>query len=318
MLTVQPFPWRRLSPSAQMEHCLDAAGVLRLRGADPNTPPLGTARVSAGGGFVDIPLARLHLVWLRAEDGDGWVLRSEGAPSTMTHLGARWGETVRAATAARGIDERFVLATLACEVGDIAPDASGYVKAPRTELGYPQRTGEHDAGDFARDAVDWRVSRGMHSSHGLMQTLIGVATMARPDLFKGIDPSLYRAVLWVPENSLACGLAHLAHFARDVLADPLASRLHYGAAIAHASTSNVWGMAPVYDDRVPLRFLAFWNDDAHVRAQAGPDADDVPDTLPSTERSPALAWLAALSSFALAAAAACGLSYFASTRRFAS
>ena len=317
MLTVQPFDWRRLSASSQMEHRLDQGGALRLRGADPNAPPLATARVNAGGGLVDIPLERLHLVWLRAEDGDGWILRTEGAPSTMTHLGARWGETVRAAAGPVDLDERFVLTTLACEVGDIAPDASGYVKAPRTELGYPQRTGEQDPGDFARDAIDWRVSRGMHSSHGLMQTLIGVATMARPDLFKGVDPSLYRAVLWVPENSLACGLAHLAHFARDVLADPLASRFHFGAAIAHASTSNVWGMAPVYDDRVPLRFIAFWNDGASVRA--GGNADDAPETLPSTERSPALSWLAALSSFALAAAAAAyGLTYFASTRRFAS
>ncbi len=303
MLSLEPFAWRRLSPSSVLEHRLDETGALRLRGADPAAPPLATARVNTGAGFVELPLARIGLTWSRAGDGDGWILRTEKAPRTMIHLAARWSETVRAVADPLGIDERFVLATLACEAGDVAPDRDGYVRAPRTERGYPRRTGESDPGDFARDAEDWRASRGMHSSHGLMQTLVGVATMVRPDLFAGVDPSLYRAVLWVPENSLACGIAHLAHFAREVLADPLACRFHYGAAIAHPSTANAWGLAPVYDDRVPLRFVAFWNDDACIRMGAC-GVDDAPDTLPATERSPALGWLAALAALVFGAAAA--------------
>ena len=131
--------------------------------------------------------------------------------------------------------------------------------------GLPERSGEGDPGDEDRDAQDWTASGGQHSSHGLLQTLIGTAVAARPDLFAGVDPAKYREVLWRPENSIAAGVAYMAHFDASVLADPVALRFAYGAGSVRPSSSNRWG-AVLYDEIVPLRFIAFWNDLACVLA----------------------------------------------------
>ena len=183
----------------------------------------------------------------------------------MTSISARWGDVVNEVAGAAGVDPRFVLTTIACEaVNADAGNAGGFVKAPRTEKGYPNRTGEGDPGDEDRDAQDWSSSGGQHSSHGLMQTLIGTAVAARPDLFAGVAPAQYREVLWRPENSIAAGVGYLAHFEPSLLADPLALRVAYGAGSVRSS-SNRWG-AVLYDEIVPLKFIAFWNDLACILA----------------------------------------------------
>lgn len=265
MLTLIPFPWRRLTARSHMEHRLDEQGELVLRGASDTEPPFSSATVRDGaGGFVKRSLAQLGYVWTRATSGEGWTLRSSGDPITVARTSTLWSDLVRAITEPLGLDERIVLITIACESFGAVPDAKGLVYAPRTENGYPRRTGEHDPGDPARDAEDWRLSGGMHSSHGLMQTLIATAVAARPDLFAGRDPKQYRKVLWIPANSIACGVAHLKHFSPEVLADPLAVRFAYGAGSVRPA-ENVWG-AFLYDELVPLMWVSFWNDDASVRA----------------------------------------------------
>ncbi len=96
-----------------------------------------------------------------------------------------------------------------------------------------------------------------------MQTLIATATTVRPDLFAGIEPRHYRRVLWVPTNSIACGAAYLARFPNDMRTDPLATRFMYGAGRVQPA-HNRWG-AVLYDELVPLTWLAFWNDEAALR-----------------------------------------------------
>jgi hypothetical protein len=271
-VTLEPFAWRRLTPKSLVEHRLDETGVLLLRGAAIEGPPLTTAQVRDGaGGFVVRSLDALHLEWHRAAGGDGWLLRTKGPAATMFALEERWHAMADQIGGPLGIDERLVLTTIACEVGDVEPDASGFVKAPRTELGYPRRTGEADRGDAARDAEDWAAylaagrKRGAHSSHGLMQTLLSTAYGVRPDLFAGVDPACFREVLWIPSNAIACGAGYMATFPEAVRTDPLALRFAYGAGHVIPRDGNPWG-GRRYDDLVPLAFLAYWNDDACLRA----------------------------------------------------
>jgi hypothetical protein len=313
MLTIEPFGWRRLTPLSTIEHRLDPDGTLRLRGEVSETVPFTSARVRDGhGGFAEKPLDALGFVWTRAADGDGWILRTAGDPTTIGHTAGRWAWAVREASTDALVDERFLWATIACEVGDASPDASGLVRAPRTETGYPRRAGERDPGDGERDAEDWDAfvvsgrRRVMHSSHGLMQTLISTAIAVRPDLFAGVDPEHFRDVLANPDHSIACGTAYAATFPAEVLADPLASRFQYGAGSVRASATNRWG-AVLYDEIVPLSFVAFWNDLAalqgsYVVPPPTPVVDDV---------AMKAAWLlAAFSCLALAVAASYATSLF--------
>ena len=54
-------------------------------------------------------------------------------------------------------------------------------------------------------------------------------------------------------------------FRRERARDPIALRFAYGAGGVRPSSSNRWG-AVLYDEIVPLRFIAFWNDLACVLA----------------------------------------------------
>jgi hypothetical protein len=304
MLTIDPFAWRRLTPKGAVEYRLREDGFLALRGEA--APPFVVAPKvrRADGGFGPASLEALGFVWVAADDGDGWLLRTHGAPSTMDRTLAHWAPLVRELADPLGLDERLALVTIACESGGPAPDGDGLVKAPRTEKGYPRRAGERDPGDLARDAEDWAASRGMHSSHGLLQTLIGTAYGARPDLFQGVAPADFRKVLWRPANSLACALAYAQSFPAAHLADPLAFRVHYGSGRI-APADNLWG-AVVYDDRVPLDFLARWNDGACIAAGTCASPAPAPPPEPAPRASTA-AWLVtAFSLFALSTFAALG------------
>jgi hypothetical protein len=223
----------------------------------------------------------------------------------MAHAVARWTWPVDTASSDVAIDERFLFVTIGCEVGDVPPDGFGLVRAPRTEVGYPRRTGERDHGDGARDAEDWAayIASGRrsitHSSHGLMQTLISTAVGVRPDLFAGVDPVHFRDVLAEPANSIACGAAYAATFPHAVRKDPLAARFHYGAGGVRPTSHNRWG-AVLYDEIVPLSFVAFWNDLSFVRAEGR----FVPPVSPRTELATTAAWLfAAFSCMVLSGAA---------------
>lgn len=314
MLTMEPFDWRRLTPLSTIEHRLDLGGALLLRGAAADRVPFTTVRVRDGkGGFVEKPLEALGFVWSRADDNDGWLLRTAGEPVTMAHAVARWTWPVVDASTDLTVDERFLVVTIGCEVGDAAPDASGLVRAPRTEIGYPRRRGEGDHGDATRDAEDWVAfvasgRRGVaHSSHGLMQTLISTAVGVRPDLFAGVEPGRFRDILADPAKSIACGAAYVATFPQGVRRDPLAARFHYGAGSVRPTSRNSWG-AVLFDELVPLTFVAFWNDLACVQAGHG----IAPAPAPSgPEIATTATWLfAAFSCFVLAVAASLAASMF--------
>jgi hypothetical protein len=309
---MQPFDWRRLTPLSAIEHRLDPGGTLLLRGPNPDEVPFASVHVRDGkGGFADRLVEDLGFVWSRAEDYDGWILRTAGQPRTMRNTVARWAWQVDEASANALVDARFLFVTIGCEVGDAAPDENGLVRAPRTEVGYPRRSGEGDHGDRARDAEDWasytaRGGRGItHSSHGIMQTLVSTAVCVRPDLFEDVDPMHYRDVLANPPNSIACGAAYSATFPEAVRTDPLAARFHYGAGSVRPSSQNRWG-AVLFDELVPLTFVAFWNDLTCVRAR---DCALPPDR--RADASMTVAWLfAAASCFVLAMAASYAASIF--------
>lgn len=310
MFFITPFPWRRLTHLSTLQHRVDERGLLLLRANDVDDVPFTTATVrDSRGGFTIKSVESLGFVWIRVEDGDGWILRTSGPPQTMTHTLARWGSPVAEASAARNVDERLILVTIACEVGDAKPDAQGRVPAPRTEPGYPRRTGEGDHGDAARDAEDWDNflrggKRGIaHSSHGLMQTLISTAYAVRPDLFSGVDPGQYRDVLADPAKSIACGTAYLASFSPSVREDPLAVRYTYGAGSVRPSPKDRWG-AVHYDELVPMWFVAFWNDLAAARARGHVEPEPIPPSKPARNTT---VWVfAALSCFVLMLAASFG------------
>lgn len=308
--------WKSLTPASELAHCVDDLGQILLRGADPNAEPFTLARVRDGrGGFVERSIAELGFLWTPTETVGGWALISGNGPTTAASVAKLWTRLAEDACAPLNLDPQFILTTIACEASAARPDADGFVKAPRTEKGYPRRVGEGDAGDFARDAEDWRTSHGAHSSHGLMQTLISTATAARPDLFKGMDPSQFRTVLWSPANSIACGAAYLAGFPPSVLADPLAVRIHYGAGSVRVpqSTPNRWG-AVVFDDLVPMQWIAKWNDAAAIRFFAERRRElDAPATPVVAARAPdhTVAWaFATFALFSLSVAAAWGASQF--------
>jgi hypothetical protein len=316
-LTLKAFDWRKLTAESAIEYALDDAGVIRVRGQG-DAPPFETVRVRSGRVFVDMTIDELGLAWKQAPGGDGWILRTVGAPSTVSHVDGLWGALVRE-SADPAFDERLVLVTIAAEAGGIAPDEEGFVKAPRTEVGYPRRTGEHDPGDFDRDAVDFFASGGAHSSHGLMQTLISTARAARPDLFANVDPSRSRMVLWSPANSIACGVAHASSFAAAIKTDPVQFRVKYGSGGIRAVSTNAWGV-DLYDESVMARFIALWNDDACVRAfDCTAPPMPAPSPSPAPQRQPATgAWVfASFALFTLSAVAAYASSQLAKASRAA-
>jgi hypothetical protein len=310
---IQAFGWSKLTAQSAIEHRLDASGALLLRMGDLE-PPFMVARARDGkGGFGDVELARLGFTWQRV--GDGWALRSPRHAADLKRAVQFYGSLALREAAAAQIDPRAVLVTMVCESGAPAPDAHGWVKKPRTEQGYPNRAGENDAGDFERDLEDWTKTGGLKSSHGLMQTLIGTAVSVRPDVFQGWEPKLYRTALWIPENSIKCGVGAMASLARKVprvRVDPHALRIAYGAGLGGlAPHANRWGVR-VFDDLVPMHFVGVWNELACLTA--GTCGELPSPAVPSSEppaavlAQPKSAWLAVgLASFALAATSAVAL-----------
>jgi hypothetical protein len=295
MLSIPPFAWRRLRPSAQMEHCLDESGALLLRvPGEPTTPPLAHL------GRLLLELGPLGIQSLCAANGDGWMLHTRGAPRAMHHVAKRWLELAREASQAFAVDERVLLATIGAEVGDLAPDHDNEVKAPRTSAGYPSRMGPGDAGDAARDARDWTASHGAHTKHGLLQTTVKQATDVRADLFAKVTPDRYRAVLADPVASITCASELLAQMSPSLRRDPLAQRVEYMLGGPGVATRSPWGVA--LEDDVPLlRFIVAWNDDVRLRAGERIDASsplgDATSLVTAPRRSaplPVWSWLVAV------------------------
>ncbi len=246
---IRPFPWCKLTSLSRFEHCVTDDQRIAVFGNDE--PPFA---IPAG------------FCWDHGGE-HAWCLRTTGAPSTMTRLHTAFGELVRNAEKAYGVDARVLLVTIACESGPDRNHPSGRsLKSPRTELKYPGRTGEMDFGDGARDAIDWSTSKGMHSSHGIMQTLIGTAHGVAPHLFAGLPPEKFREVLWDPVKSIECGARYMRSFPAAHRFNPVALRFHYGAGGVYLDKRNQWG-ARMYmaagkpaEVGIILRFIAYWND----------------------------------------------------------
>lgn len=303
------FGWRKLHTLSAIEHRLDASGFVLLRMGSSDPPFTTMTKVRTGkGGFHEASLESRGFAWSKV--GDGWALRARSI-APVQRAKAYYGEIAKRQGASAQIDPRFLLVTMACESMAPAPDKIGAVKAPRTEKGYPGRTGEGDIGDYDRDLLDWKASRGAHSSHGLMQTLIRTAVDVRPDLFEGTDPRLYRTILWSPELSIACGAAAIAKMLSAwpmAKGDPLAMRTIYASGGLHKDPSSRWGVV-FYDELVPVSFLALWNELACIEAGS---CAQLSKTAPARARSKTntWAWLTlAFTSFALTAASSAAMAH---------
>jgi hypothetical protein len=246
LFDLQPFPWRKLTPRAELEYRLDEAGRIVVR---------GTGGLSPG----DVSQERAVPCYWERVAGESWALRTKGPPSTVARLHTHLGDLIRRVSAESGVDERILLVQCACEARYSKTHASGKdPKSPRTEDGYPDRRGEMDFGDFDRDARDWAASGGRHSSHGLTQCLISTAVWVRPDLFAGVEPRDYRKVLWEPEAAFRCLAALVPKLPASVQRDPLAMRVTFGAGLIRPSP-NRWGVM-YWGESVVLHWVAFWND----------------------------------------------------------
>jgi hypothetical protein len=258
VLPLQPFVWRRLTPSARLDYCLDETGALLVRIADGGAEEPTLTRAA---------LLRLGFTSTQAANGNGWMVHSLGAPSVMQNVTTRWGDLAASSERVLGVDERVTLATIGAGVGDVAPDADNEVKAPRTRPGYPHRTGDTDPGDAARDREDWAASGGAHSVHGLMQTTLAQAVAARPDVFEKVSPDHYAAVLANPVASITCGATVFSQMSTEARADPLDAYTLYllGGSPVVVDPTAAWGVK--LDDELALvRFVAMWNDGARLRA----------------------------------------------------
>lgn len=252
MRSVVPFDYKTLSPLAQVEHAVLESGRIALRKKDDASA------------FPYLPKGGMASVW--SSDG-GWILRTKGEPVTMRNVRAAFGELASEASERHHVDERIILVTIACESGPypMAPTERN-LRAPRTEPGYPDRAGDSDYGDEARDLIDWQKSKGMHSSHGVMQTLISTAWSCARELFRDASPEKYREVLWVPKNSIEAGTSFYGAFSKGVLADPVATRAKYGAGIVYPSAKNVFGVR-LSAEASMTNWVAFWNDLAEVEGE---------------------------------------------------
>lgn len=268
MPKITAFDWTTLTPLSKIRHRVNEDGLIVVQ--DPTAP-------------YSVPFAvGREYEWEVKGIGEEWALRTTGAPSTMSRLETCFGGMTCAVSLITGVDERALMTAIACESGPDHTQPSGRsLKSPRTELGYPGRTGEGDHGDEQRDEQDWLLHKGIHSSHGLMQTLIGTAVGCAPHLFAGCPISKYREVLWDPAKSIEAGARFMACFPAAHLADPVALRFHYASGGVYASPKTRWGARMYELGGVPaegpciLNWVAFWNDLAEVLGDPPP-----PDTLP--------------------------------------
>lgn len=256
MLTA--FDWRKLTPSSQIEHSFDGRDIW-LRESQFGRPLLLPALVAAERA---IPCA------IEYDDSFSGAecrmrLRTVGAPSTVSKLWSEFEPMIRDVSLDVGVDPRVLLVQAACEAAHSTTEPCGKdPRSPRTELGYPGRTGESDTGDYDRDSIDMASSYGMHSSHGLTQLLIGTGIAVRPDLFVGVPPRFYRDVFAVPRNAFEMLAALIVRARPETQLDPLALRAFFAAGGVYAS-GNAFG-ARAYNVSVFLHWLSFWGDAATI------------------------------------------------------
>lgn len=249
MRSIVPFAWRRLTSASVLLYRVNDAGQIVVQG---NTPPF---QPKINPKCYD---------WRMCTGGDEWVLRTVGAPSSMTGIKAKFGSLTLAASNKHSVDERLILTTIMCESGG----STDLAATSRAEPGYPDyptfnQATVHSICSPARDAEDIASTGGMKASYGLMQTLLGVAHASAPQLFSSADPSTWRDIITVPANGIECGTADMgAGRLKTVNTDPVATRFTYGAGHIYAPSlarMNPWG-AVFSDESMITRFLAYWND----------------------------------------------------------
>ena len=206
--------------------------------------------------FTADPVPQLPGYW-RPTSGDA-TKRIDAArkayADTLASLDRRFGN-------GNGALADLILATAYMESRAALPGPDGLVRAPRTEPGYPGRSGDSDPGDVERDAEDWARSKGAHSSHGVMQTLVRTAYGLDP---KGLgeDPRQHRARLANPAYSLELGARYLAGAVRKEQQerpgplDPVRLRAHYNAGAPYPRDTP-WGTPVAAADH--WLWVAAWN-----------------------------------------------------------
>lgn len=240
--------YEKLSHYSLIDYYFDGTYIYLRREKFPDTPPFAVT------GPRSIPST-----WTKTDFG--WILRTKGLPSTVSKLQAVYGNLAQeVASTNEFMDWRILIVQSACEAMPTRRHPSGKDPlSPRTEKGYPDRKGENDPGDPARDAKD----SGAHCSFGLCQTLLSTARHVKPELFKGVPKEQHRFILGEPRNSFECLAAYYCTLPESTKRDPLRVRTSFGAGGVYPSNKNVWGVR-CYDRSVLDHFVAFWNDLASI------------------------------------------------------
>lgn len=240
---LNPFDFRKFSATSSREYKFDGKRILIKE------PAFSVSNE------VAIPC-----YWTLSTDSS-WYLRTKGKPTTMTKLNDCLGTLADQIGQELGVDKRYFLVQSACEARFSSKSEYGKDPlSPRTEIGYPGRTGEDDTGDTTRDALD----DGTHCSFGLTQLLLATARQVAPEQFKGVSRPQHRYQLAYPSVAFTAFGRLIKTYPEDVQLDPMKTRVSLGAGgVYHGS--GPWGVR-LYNESVILHWMAFWNDLVEVLA----------------------------------------------------
>lgn len=244
--TFEPFDYKRLTAIGQQQYRFDGTRIIiRSENSEP----------------FDVSSERgVPCYWQQHSSSEhDWILRTKGKPSTITNLNTFLGTLMHEVASKECIDFRTLLVQSACEAAHSYQTLYGKDPlSPRTENGYPDRSGENDKGDPFRDAMD----NGAHCSFGLTQLLLSTARSVRPDLFAGVKRDQHRYILGQPRNAFDCLAALIKTYKEPDRNDPLRLRVKLGAGGVYPKSGR-WGVV-LYNESVILHWIAFWNDAAHI------------------------------------------------------
>lgn len=255
-------------PPAQPEPPAGAAPEPTAAAANPQpSAPAGKASASqpagnatraavAGGASLGADLAALGQPHCRFQGGVLWCLKPDGIsidgqppagtpgpPATVKRVWTEFGPAIRQAAEEFGVPVELIVATICTE-------SSGNPEALRLEPGY-----------VSDQATPNKVSP------GLMQTLISTAREALN------DPSIDRAWLLQPANSIRAGTAYICQQRPKTDYDPpvVACAYNAGGVYEQAGAGNPWRMRqyPIGTGEHADRFANWFNDCFRYFAASG-------------------------------------------------
>jgi esterase/lipase superfamily enzyme/uncharacterized protein YjbJ (UPF0337 family) len=225
-------------------------------GAGGAAPGAGAAAGAAAAGSLDADLAALGEPHCRFHGGVLWCLKRDGIsidgqppagtpgePATVKRVWTDFGPAIRDAAEEFGVPVELIIATICTE-------SRGKPDALREEPGF---------------VSDQQTPNKV--SPGLMQTLISTAREALG------DPSIDRAWLLQPANSIRAGTAYIRRQRPKTHYDPpvVACAYNAGSVIEQAGAQNRWRMRqfPIGTGEHADRFVAWFNDCFRYFAASG-------------------------------------------------